>query len=326
MFKRLWHYLINSFLVSTATSYKKALVLGTDHEAKLMANQADAVIAAILATFTPVLQSFKATDVNLRIALGEYKGETQTVEELFDHLNKILLPLWELQIFTLYAKGTSNATILLPQGRKPFQNGTYESRIQEIKTLGDKPLMLSSLPLLSGAILAFHTQIESARQLQQSSGEGQVKALRTLRETARVSMCQSMFGNLGLLMNHYKTNPEQVANYFDLALLRTKSKDEPEMTTARGNISNAQTGNPVVNATVKFTIEGGETITVQTDANGEFEVELGTFTETTNGTIEVTAAGYLPYNDSGSIEPGEDYDVDVDLQPIAPPPPAPPVP
>lgn len=301
-------------------------MLGTDHEAKLMANQADAVIAAILATFSPVLQSFKATDINLRIALGEYKGETQTVEELFDHLNKILLPNWELQIYLLFPKGTPNATILLPQGRKPFQNGTYESRIQEIKTLGNKPLMVASLPALSVVILAFHTQIESARQLQQSSGEGQVKALRTLRETARVSMCQAMFGNLGLLMNHYKTNPAQVANYFDLVLLRTKSKDESEVSTARGTVVDAVTGMALANASVKFSIEGGETITVQTDANGEFEVELGTFTETTNGTMEVTLAGYAPYNESGSIEPGEDVDVDVELQPLAPPPPAPPVP
>lgn len=161
-------------------------MLGTDHEAKLMANQADAVIAAMLATFGPVLQSFKAADLNLRIALGEYKGETQSVEELFQHLDKILLPSWEIQIFTLFPKGTSNAT-------------------------------------------------------------------------------------------------------------------------------------------VKFMLPATEGITVQTDVNGQFEVELGTFTETVTGTVEVTAAGYLSYGRSGSIEPGEDIDVEVSLQP-KPAPPALPMP
>lgn len=319
MFTRLWHYLINSFLVSTRSNYKKALVLGTDHEAKLIANQADAVIAAILATFGPVLQSFKATDINLRIALGEYKGETQTVEELFVQLNKILLPNWELQIYLQYAKGTAPATALLPQGRKPFQNGTYESRIQEIKVLGDKCAPIAALQPLSVIILAFHTQIESARQLQQSSGEGQVMALRSLRETARVSMCQAMFGNLGLLMNHYRTDPEQVANYFDLALLRKKSGTEPQVVKAAGKVKNAETGQPVVDALVKFIIPDKEIIIAKTNIKGEFEVELGTFTEEVTGTLEVTAAGYQLFSNSGPIEPDEDVEIDVELIPNTPP-------
>jgi len=315
MFKRLWHYLINSFLVSTVSNYKKALVLGTDHEAKLLANQADAVIAAMLATFTPVLQSFKATDLNLRIALGDYKGETQTVEELFEELNKILLPNWELQIYLQFAKGTPSATALLPQGRKPFQNGTYDSRIQEIKVLGEKCAPIGVLQPLSVIILAFHVQLESARQLQQSSGEGQVASLRTLRETARVSMCIAMFGNLGLLLNHYKTDPEQVANYFDLALLRKKSETAPQVTIARGTVSNAQTGAVVADATLQFTMDGAETITVQSDANGAFEVALGTFTKETPTSLAVTADGYIPFNESGIIEPNESIVVEVNLVP-----------
>lgn len=319
MFKRAWHYLINSFLTATRSNYKVALVLGTDHEAKLMANQADAVIASILATFGPVLQSFKATDINLRSALGEYKGETQTVKELFDQLNKILLPNWELQIYLQYPKGTAPATALLPQGRKPFQNGTYESRIQEIKVLGDKCDPIAALQPLSVVILAFHTQIESARALQQSSGEGQVASLRTLRETARVSMCVAMFGNLGLLMNHYRTNPEQVTNYFDLTLLRKKSETGPQVVTATGQVRNSETSLGVPNATLTFTIPGKETITVVSDANGEFEAELGTFTEELTVTLEVTADGYEPFSNSGPIAPDDDPEIDVQLTPIAPP-------
>jgi hypothetical protein len=316
MFKKLWHYLINSFLVSTVKNYKKALVLGTDHHAKLAANQSDPVIAAMVATFGPVLDSFKTTDLNLRIALGEYKGETQTVEELFEQLNKTLLPNWELQIYLQYPKGTPSATALLPKGRQPFQKGTYESRIQEIEALGAKCALIVALQPLSVVILAFHTQIESARQLQQSTGEGQVAALRTLRETARVSMCQAMFGNLGLLMNHYRTNPVEVGNYFDLALLRKKGDDGPAETIVKGTVMQTGTTTGIPNATVKLVLEGMDPVSTQTDANGAFEMELGVLTETVNGTMEVTAPGYMPYTNSGPIEPGEDLDVEVELSPM----------
>jgi len=320
MFKRLWHYLINSFLVATVGNYKKALVLGTDHEAKLMANQADPAIAAMLATFGPVLQSFKATDLNLRIALGEYKGDTQTVEQLFEQLNKILLPNWELQIYLQFPKGTPNATALLPQGRRPLQNGTYESRIQEISALGQKCAAIVALQPLSVIILAFHVQIESARQLQQSTGEGQVAALRTLREEARVTMCASMFGNLGLLMNHYQTGPEAVANYFDLALLRRKTENGPQPVIANGTVSNAQTGSPVANAEVRFILPTAQTVNVFSDINGLFEADLGTFDDTVTVTMEVIATGFEPYMNSGPVEPGEELDIDVQLVPKSVPP------
>jgi hypothetical protein len=52
-FKLIYRFLINPFLVVTRDSYKKALSLGADHLAKLTANQADAVVAAMMAIVHP---------------------------------------------------------------------------------------------------------------------------------------------------------------------------------------------------------------------------------------------------------------------------------
>jgi len=217
-----WHYLVNTFLVVTTENYKKALVIGADHVGRLTANQSDPVIAAMLAAFDPVWKSYKATELHLRMSLGEYKGKTQTVKEMFAEMNALHLPSWEVNIHVQFAKSSTESTALLPRGRTPFQSGTYVSRIQEIKALGQKCAAIPALQPLSVTILAFHVQVESARQLQQSSGEGQVAALRSLRETARVTLCEELFRNLGLLMGHHKADPTVVANYFDLTLLRRK--------------------------------------------------------------------------------------------------------
>jgi len=221
---RPYHFLTNSFLHTTRSNYKKMLVLGTDHAAKLAANQSDAVIATILAAFAPVWQTYLATDLNLRIVLGDYKGETLTVEQLFELLNSDHLPDWDAAVQVQFRKRSTTYTALWPQQRKPFQSGTYASRIQEIEALGNKCALIPALQPLSVLILAFHTQIESARQVQQSTGKGQLLALRTLREQARVALCTAMLGNLGLLLHHYQANPLQVANYFDFPLLRRKTK------------------------------------------------------------------------------------------------------
>lgn len=290
-----------------------------DHLAKLIANQTDAVVAAILATFDPVMQAFLAAQQNLDAALGDYKGETQSVEGLFEVMNSEKLPYWEGQVFAHYPKGTVQANQLFPKGRAAFQKGTYEQRILAIKTFGDKCALIPSLVALSVNVLAFHTQIASARALQQSSGEGQVAALRDFRETARVALCIELYGNMGLLAHHYRTDPLQVERFYDFTLLRKKSETGSQVVTASGKVSNAQTGDPVALATVKFILSPTVQITVQTDANGQFEAELGIITETVNATMEVSAAGYKLFSNSGPIEPGEDVEVDVQLIPIAAP-------
>ncbi|MGE0637520.1 MAG: hypothetical protein AB7P01_13835 [Bacteroidia bacterium] len=223
-----YRFFINPFLSVTRNSYKDMLSLGVDHKAKLVANQADPEIAAILVTYDPILQSYLNVDQNLSSVLGTYKGKTQTVEELFVELAKVRLPIWEGQIFFFFPEGTETATTLFPNARSAFNDGTYEQRIQAIKVLGDKCALIPSLAGVSANILAFHTQIESARLTQQSQGEGAADTLRTLRETARVLLCQELYGDMGKLMYKFRSNPTAIGDYFDMEILRSAGADWEE--------------------------------------------------------------------------------------------------
>ena len=233
-----YRFFINPFLSVTKRSYKDALSLGVDHKAKLVANQADPEIAAILVTYDPILQSYLNVDQNLSSVLGTYKGKTQTLQELFEQLAKVRLPLWEGQIFFYYPEGTETATSLFPNARNPFNDGTYEQRIQAIKVLGDKCALDPSLVGVSVNILAFHTQIESARLTQQSQGEGAADTLRTLRETARVLLCQELYGDMGKLMYKFRSNPTATGDYFDMEILRSASEDWEEFDINSGEVLN----------------------------------------------------------------------------------------
>jgi hypothetical protein len=323
MFKRLWHYLINTFAVRTMKSYKKALSLGTDHLAKLTANNMDAVVAAMEATFAPVLQAYVDAEQNLSAALGDYKGETKTVEELFDELRETKLSYWEGQVFFHFPKGTTQALQLFPNGRTTFGSGTYEQRILAIKTLGDKCAQIALLAPLSINVLAFHTQMASARALQQSAGEGQVALLRDLRESAWAVMCSEMYGNLGLLMHHHRTDPKQVERYFDLTLLRAKgdSGQGTEDTILTFYMTDAVTSAVIPNGTAVLTRASGEQLTQQTDAQGKVQFTIEGLTEPEQISIQFSAPNYTPRTEQGPIEPGEDEEGDIALVPMAPPPP-----
>ena len=315
-----YHFLINSFLVVTFNNYKKLFTIAAHHEGKLIANQSDAVVAAILAVFTPVFDAYKATDLNLMSALGFYKGETQSLESLFTDLQVNRLKVWEGKIFNHFPEGSIVATQLFPQHRKPFNKGTYENRIQAIATLAQGCSAFPDLLPVEAMITAFHLQISSARALQLSDGEGRVALLRNLRESARVGVCQQLYGNLGLLMNHFRIDPLQIERFFNFSLLRQKAKSDPLNITASGKVTNAQTNAPEANASVKFILPDNEIITVQTDANGDYEADLGAHADTIILTIQVSKQGFDTFTESGPVEPGEDVDADVKLQPIAVPP------
>ena len=324
MNKRAWHFLINTFFVVTRRSYKKALTLATKHLAALAANNFDPVIAAIEASFTAVLQAYTAAEQNLNAALGTYFGKTQTVEELFEELNTDKLSYWEGQLHYFYQKGSTKANELM-RNRSAFQQGTYEQRILAIKTFGDSCAAIADLVPLSVNVLAFHTQIASARALQLTDGEGRVDLLRSLRQTAHEMLCHEMYGNLGLLMHHYRKAPLQVERYFDLTLLRSRDDEDTDVEVVI-YAENALSGTEIAGATAVLTRASGEQLTRQTDEKGKVRFLIDNLTEPEDVSITITAAGFEPFIETGTIEPGEDMDGTVQLMPIPPTPPTPPAP
>lgn len=240
MAKLPYRFFINPFLVATQNSYKLMLSIGEDHKARLLNLQADAEIADILATYDPILQAYKTADQNLQSAEGTYEGKTQTVEELFEKLNSEKLPYWEGQIHSVYYKGTPAEKAFFPDSRKPFHNGTYEQRISSIKVLGERCALDASAVVVAVSvnILAFHTQIEGARVLQQSQGEGAVAALRNLRETARVLLCEELYGDMGLLMHKHRAKPLDIDQYFEMKYLRSAGDSAVPYTIAPDEVKN----------------------------------------------------------------------------------------
>lgn len=323
MNKRAYHFFINSFLVVTYRNYKKALLLGVEHEARLIANQADALIAAILAAFTPILQAYRATDVNLLITLGSYKGKTQTVEELYQELVEVKLPLWEGKIFNFFPKGSATATALFPQGRSRFNGSTYESRIQAIEALALACNAIPDLVPVATLISAFHLQLASARALQMSDGEAKVVLLRSLREAARVALCNEMYGNMALLTHHFRTTPLEVNRFFDMSLLRTKSQSGPQDTDLDFTLVNAGTQEPITNGTAVMTLASGVTMTEQTNAQGALRFTLKAQAEPVDVSIVFSAPNYYSKTETGTIDPGDDVEGNIELMPQGPVPPAP---
>lgn len=215
-----WFFLNNVFDNSTKNSVKKMNILATDHHDKLLNNVSNPDIQFLYNRFLPIYQDFKAHYQSVIATTGMYEGHTQIVEAAFLELSSTKIKQWDIQIQGTYLEGTPEYTMLLPNMRKPFQSGGYESRIREVRALA---LRLQNFPALSATqqdVTLYADKLEQARTTQQGFEKAK-QDNSALLEEKRLKLAKMMHANFGRLIDIYIDNLAYVENYYELQYLRS---------------------------------------------------------------------------------------------------------
>ncbi len=224
--KRTWIFLINTFLVRTVTSMIKLLRIAVDHNDRLQAEAAsDPSLLVLYDRLNPVLTAFSDTLSQRDGGHGIGKSKTQSFEELMELLATKWLPEWEGKVFYHYPKGTIAATAIFPNNRTPFLAGSYEVRIQAVKTLKQ---VLANYPLLADLMadvsdkydLLLETRNLQKQQMNLTAGYAD------LLEKQRVELCVMLYRNLGALIDRFGERPTDIERFFNLQLLRSAGTDK----------------------------------------------------------------------------------------------------
>jgi len=224
----IWHYLENQFDNATSDSYKRANILGKDHLSKLAAEQSDPDIAFLFERFQPVLTNFVNAYSGWLKEKGIYKGWTQRMDEIQDVLSSTKIAEWDNKIKAELGEDSPEQTTLLPNGRKPFQTGGRDARIQEVKGLSKRLEDFPALAAVKADVDTFVAQMDSIRNNQQQK-EDLVEKTSDELEKMRKAMMIMMYGNLGRLMDKYMDGPLVIDRFFELQLIRETGKDEEEV-------------------------------------------------------------------------------------------------
>lgn len=218
-----WYYLRNTFDSVTKGSFKRMLVLATDHHEKLLAESAnDAQINSLYQLFEPVYLAFKDAYNNTFKKGAIYQGNTQIVETMFAELSSKKVRQWDIWIQNVYLDNEPEYLMLLPNGRSPFQTGGYEARINAIVALEGN---LGNFPALANVlsdVSAFRQQLEHARATQQNIEKSVANATKAV-EDARFELAKVMHAVLGGLILRYYENLSQVETFYELKYLRASS-------------------------------------------------------------------------------------------------------
>jgi len=214
-----WSFATNPFTIVTEKSYYNALALSTYHDNALQAAKADAAIAALYTTFHPIHVAYKSNYDAWITQGGTQQGETLNFYQMQHLLSGSKIQQWDIKIQNVYLPTSPQYKKILPNKRSPFQKGTQLERLHAVQALSKSIGADASLAAVKTDIDTFYTQLELAYNTQKGS-ISTTKSSSSNLETARIALCNAMYGNVGALIQKYATNPIKIEQFFDQKIMR----------------------------------------------------------------------------------------------------------
>jgi len=290
---------------------KKYLRFIGSHVAKLEDHKADSDILKILNDTQPEVDAYKLLQETLGSAGSGAKGETARWEDLVDTIPE-KLHIYDMQIQLKYSKKTPEYISIFPRGYSDIYNKQpYDQIIRNFGAFIQNIEKYPDLATLYTEAKSFYDQMVSTRKTQQLKGEGKTNLSVQLDE-AYTHLCETLYGNLGMLMYKYRATPERIADFFSFNMMRLKTRKEnakPGTGDLFAFIADSDS-KPLINVHVKLTGIENEQLS---DENGEvafYELIPGTFTAT------FTLEGYTPVTKELIVTAGESMEIEVVMERI----------
>lgn len=218
-----WSYLSNPFNNVSKKSFKRMYQMARDHFDKLKGiapnnSQIQDLFNLGIVEYETFVTMYrkKSTDV------ARYRIHTDTVERLFLELSSTLIRQWDVKIQMVYDVVTTEYKGLLPYGRKPFQSGAYEERLNEVESLADHLADFPDLSALKTEVESFAARLSDARSEQQAMEHRNNQNSSDL-ENARLALATKMHGIFGGLIHLYYDDLSRMENFYELKYLRSSS-------------------------------------------------------------------------------------------------------
>ena len=293
----LWEPLENKFINGTRTSKKRMNTVCADTGDKIDFRKAEPGIGALNTYYQPKRVAFQSKYALWFSTSGTYRAATQTVERLLSDLSGTKAKRWDIKVQNQYIDDPDAYKAIFTNGRAPFQEGSYESRITALQALVNSLTGIDALRDTLTEVNTFLAQLQAARTLQQGK-ESMVEELSRQVEVERINVGVALYYVLGGLMQIYSATPDAIEAFFDLETLRRSGaeEDEPEegllLTLAPGQTLEA--GIAITDNTVLMVTNHGE-VPLSLWAGGDTPVPPGNlYTLAAGAEAEVAIADLGP--------------------------------
>lgn len=220
-----WHFAINTFMVRTGNSQKRAFELSTYHLSVLQGSvenyPLDADYAVMLARYAPAHEEFARAYRHRSVEDGRMQGCTLDLQQLLTELRG-RLNTWQAMVKVAgFARNSAEYKGLFPSGVAPFFYGAKDERITAVGALIVAMQAHASLSAVQALATDFHQQLMTARQ-EQLGHKGSKKNWSAVANNARKAVLTEQYRNLGRLIEKFADKPQFIKPFFQLQLLRKR--------------------------------------------------------------------------------------------------------
>lgn len=215
---KLWHFLINTFLVVTIRSYRAMKKIG-DFTLLALNQLGNLPLLALHTRLLPFVTAFNDAYIAWINTLGTQVGKTLSLHGLLESLSGEDINLWIGMAKPVFPKGSSGFKTLFPKLSKIFQRGSQEDRIAAVAALSNALIGIAGLAELKILVDAKLVLLNNAYNAQKTNITASAMAS-NLVESCRIALCQELFGILGQLMDIYRVTPASIGAFFDLQAIR----------------------------------------------------------------------------------------------------------
>jgi len=188
--------------------------------------KSDSFFGTLYADFKPFFDTYLEKYDNWKIAQGLSKGETSQLSLYFNEFVE-KLRAWDAIVQVVFLEKTPNYRSIFPSGKSIFYHGTFEQRVEQLSALAGRLGKFAALAALKTEITNYYKLVHDELIAHQNN-QTIIKISSKELEAARIAIGQMLYGNLGLLMNHYKIDSEQISSFFPLDIIRAKKKNQED--------------------------------------------------------------------------------------------------
>jgi hypothetical protein len=224
-----WDITTNLFETTTRRRFAVMDTLIRDHAARCAAHAGretrDPELATISARATAACTSWEIAYLHWRTSRSTQRGRTHGVRELLKDLRGKRIALWQVMVQNTeidqrsWLKGTPGFASLFPAGRRPFQQGSIDSRIAAVATLAGRLAQIPSMAPVTLLVRTFLDEVTNARRSQQHEGSSREMRAAAV-EVQRCAAALVLYKNMARLMEKYAEAPNLILTFFDLTDLK----------------------------------------------------------------------------------------------------------
>lgn len=209
----------NFFDKYTQLNHKLMNLLSTAHLEKLKSiGESDKEISKLFKRYEPIHDLFINNYANWVVSKYSLKFESKKINGALDELGSYLIHQWRKKIQSKFPKGTAEYSKFFPKDILPFQQGTFDERINNLHILMDLLKDHKDMLVTLKDIEDFLNRFIKLRDMIKSKETEVEKDFQQL-EKSRLLLAEMLFRNYGYLLDRYGSNSDKIFTFFNFDLL-----------------------------------------------------------------------------------------------------------